>query len=146
LRKSPQTRLKMARNFKTACPLGLKCLPQIPCPWGKPTFSKSGRMKTPMPQCEWYINSEKHNYCYWKYLNSVCDDKGLAPSLCYREIGNLLGVSSSTVGITVRKALNFLKDPSSLNVLRQMLDVSGGDPKIQTDPRLVSFSEDDDDY
>jgi hypothetical protein len=114
----------MSRNFKSECPRALICLPKYPCELGKPKFNNKGNLMNKEKLCPWYINSPEHNYCYWKYMNDTSDDKGQTPSLCYREIGNLLGVSSSTVGITVRKCLDFLKATINIETIKSMLSIS----------------------
>ena len=43
------------------------------------------------------------------------------PELCYREIGKFLGLSSSTVGITIRACLEKLKGNSECADIKDMI-------------------------
>lgn len=108
-------------NFRESCIRKLKHLPKKPCPKGQTNFNQKNNLQHKDKLCPWYINDEKYNYCFWKYVNDASDDKGQMPILCYREIGEFLGLSSSTVGITVRDCLEKLKEIPECKEIRDLM-------------------------
>lgn len=106
IKQEPKRKKPQISNFWTCCPISYKALPASPCPHGKPNF-KAKRTDFE-PTCKWWINSEKHNYCFWKYLydNSAAD--GSMKELQLSEIARLFSWSSTKAHFVMKEAMDEL--------------------------------------
>lgn len=93
-------------NFWTACPIAAQLLPTSPCDHGKPSFK--GKKLDGEPSCPWWINSEKHMYCYWRYLRDNSASDGSMKELQLSDIAKLLGWSSTKAHFIMKEAMEEL--------------------------------------
>lgn len=95
-------------NFWNSCPLRLEYLPETECDLGKPILKNN---KVPEdPRCEWWINSKKHNYCFWKYINENSDYNGNMKELLQADLAKLFGCSSTKIHFVLKEAMFALKE------------------------------------
>ncbi len=66
--------------------------------------------KDSVKSCDWYINSEVDNYCFWTWLRRVSNADGIMHPLPQHEISALLGYSSSKIHAAYKEGLEKLKD------------------------------------
>ena len=75
--------------------------------------SRSGELEVNTKElaqgCEWYINSEIDDYCFWNWVSRMSDEEGFMEPLTQSEIGKLLGLSSTKVSEAYKSALEKLK-------------------------------------
>jgi hypothetical protein len=100
---APKTKSKIS-NFWSCCPISYKTLPESPCLHGKPNF-KSKRNEFE-PTCPWWINSEKHHFCFWKYIYSNSAADGSMKELQLSEIAKLFSWSSTKAHFILKEAMD----------------------------------------
>lgn len=96
-------------NFWNTCPLELENLPQVTCNLGKPKIAKDGKVSVD-PQCEWWINSPKHHYCFWKYIQEKSNPDGSMNELLQSDLAKLFGCSSTKIHFLLKEAMQQLKE------------------------------------
>jgi len=106
--------LKEGNNFWNCCPLQLDTLPKDECLEGKPTIEKNKIVKEPM--CTWWVNSNKDNYCFWKYVKRTSKADGSMPELSQADLSKLLGWSNTKTHFILKEAM------SELSVLLKQFD------------------------
>lgn len=95
-------------TFWTCCPRLLNFLPTSACGQGKPEFKK-GKIKED-PECPWWINSEKHNFCFWTYVHDKSDANGVLPEVTKTELAKLFGWSPTKTHFLVKEAIAELSE------------------------------------
>lgn len=96
-------------NFWNSCPLQLEYLPTKVCHCGKPGFDKSGKI-VKESKCEWWINSESHNYCFWRYINDKSDPDGFMNEMLQSDLAKLFGCSSTKIHFILKETMVELKE------------------------------------
>lgn len=61
-------------------------------------------------KCIWWINSKKHDYCFWTYINSVSDENGVMPELIQSQLAELFGWSNTKTYFILKQAMQELHD------------------------------------
>ena len=79
-------------TFQNCCPLKLKFLPKKTCEEGT-------------HKCDWWINSAKHNYCFWKLLQDKSSIDGSIKELAQADIARLFGWSSGRTCARLKEAI-----------------------------------------
>ncbi len=96
-------------HFWNCCPKLLEFLPEKHCDLGKPTKDKNNRI-TKNPQCDWWINSKKHNYCFWKYIYDNSSPDGSMKEIPQPELARLFGCSNTKAYFMIKDAIQELKE------------------------------------
>ncbi len=84
----------------------VSCIPQVPnpnifeCGFGKPKTES---------ECQWWINSKKHNFCFWKYVKDRSNIYGEMPELAQLDIAKLLGWSNTKAHFIIKEAMENLE-------------------------------------
>jgi hypothetical protein len=103
---------KSISTYWNSCPLKNEYLPEDPCPEGTP--EKEGNKIVQPGRCAWWINSKKHNYCFWKYLRDNSLQDGSIKEHSPAEIAELLGVdlikSNNLLASAIKKITNLSSD------------------------------------
>jgi hypothetical protein len=89
-------------TFWNCCPRLLQYYPEEPCSFGKPKVKN--KKVTEEPKCAWWINSEKHNYCFWSYVKTESDAQGVMKSKTQNEVARLFGWSNTKAHFMVKEA------------------------------------------
>lgn len=110
-----------ANNFFNSCPQKYDYLPETPCQYGKVTRDKEGKL-IKEADCEWYIESEKDNYCFWTFIKRKSDPEGNMLPMLQSEIAELFGCSPTKIHFIIKDAMQKLKDNGHLDYLRQLSD------------------------
>lgn len=95
-------------SFWTTCPISAQLLPTSPCDHGKPSFK--GKKLDGEPSCPWWINSEKHMFCYWRYIRDNSASDGSMKELQLSDIAKLLGWSSTKAHFIMKEAMEELAE------------------------------------
>lgn len=129
------------RNFWNSCPKKLDALPCESCDLGKKSVTFKPESS---PPCEWWVNSEKHHYCFWRYLNAVSLTDGKSDPLLQNEIAELLNCSSTKIHFILKAAVEKLKVSQFLDILQDYYG-SSANAELESDlpPDIFSRSEDD---
>tara|TARA_R110000868_G_C10973188_1_gene771563 strand:+ start:93562 stop:93999 length:438 start_codon:yes stop_codon:yes gene_type:complete len=101
-----KAQLEEGNNFWNCCPLQLKLMPTEHCEEGKPTFEKNKVIVE--PNCAWWLNSTKDNYCFWKYIKRVSSADGSMLELSQSELARLLGWSNTKTHFILKEAMDEL--------------------------------------
>jgi hypothetical protein len=131
-------------NFWKVCPRLLQYLPEACCDKGKPDINdKSGRIQNE-PECQWWINSEEHHYCFWKYIKDKSSPEGVMPELVQSELADLFGWSNTKTHFILKQAIQDLTDALEAYNANELLDSINEDD----DNSLISseYSPDDESY
>jgi hypothetical protein len=103
---------KQHNNFWNSCPLKLEYLPDQPCLTGKQSLD------TPQnASCEWFINSEEDNYCFWSYVRRLSTEDGSFSPITQSKIGSLLKIPHAKISEEVQKALDNLRNSKEFKEL-----------------------------
>lgn len=131
-------------NFWKVCPRLLQYLPESCCDKGKPEMNeKSGRIQNE-PECPWWINSEAHNYCFWKYIKDKSSPQGVMPELVQSELADLFGWSNTKTHFILKQAIEDLTEALEIYNAGELLDaVDNEDDHSVFSP---DYSLDDDSY
>lgn len=97
--------------FWNSCPQKYEYIPDSPCQFGKDE------------DCDWWINSPKDNYCFWRYVQKNSDPEGNMRALSQPQIAKLLNCSSPQVHVIMREALKKLKDSGHLEYLLELTNM-----------------------
>ncbi len=108
-------RLIRSRNFWNSCPLKLDLMPDSPCALGRE--SSQLKSNTP-PSCEWWINSEEHNFCFWRWVQDISLPDGRMDPLLQNEIAKLMNCSSTKIHFILKEAFENLKNSDYIDVLK----------------------------
>lgn len=103
-----------SNNFWNTCPLKLDSLPTKPCGLG---YESSKVKSNSIPSCPWWVNSKKHNYCFWRWVRDNSSEDGRMDPLLQNEIAKLFGCSSTKVHFILKEAMESLKNNEHLGVL-----------------------------
>lgn len=122
----PLEELPEANNFWNTCVLALDELPTSPCHMGKPEKSAEGRV-IKEPGCPWWIDSEQHQYCFWRWVQTQSICEGKMDPLPQNEIAKLFGCSSTKIHFVVKESIQKLQENGFSNVLTEFL-YSDSDP------------------
>lgn len=110
--------LKNSRNFWQCCPLGREYLPEAACAEGQP------ENKNEEPRCQWWINSEEHQFCFWRYIKDKSDADGVMKELVQSELAALFGWSNTKTHFMLKQAISELTEAlklyGALELLRDM--------------------------
>ena len=90
-------------NFWNCCPLLLEFLPTSACEEGIPEKSKDNRI-IKSPHCDWWINSPKHNYCFWRFIQDKSNPDGSMKELVQSDLAKLFGWSSAKTSVMLKEA------------------------------------------
>lgn len=105
--KSKDPLAREGSNFWKTCPRMLEYLPESECELGKLEKDKSGRYI--VPKCAWWIRSEEHHNCFWRFVQSKSTADGIMEELSLAEISRLFGWSSSKINEYYKEAIEELK-------------------------------------
>lgn len=94
-------KLGTANNFWRCCPLSKEYLPESICPKGE----FDGKEE---PECAWWINSEAHGYCFWRYVKDKSDADGVMKELVQSELAALFGWSNTKTHFMLKQAMQEL--------------------------------------
>lgn len=100
-----QTEMLSKRNFWNSCPLRAGFFPDKACSLGKAVVDTKDHSKG----CEWYINSERDNYCFWTWVRRVSDAEGFMEPLLQHEMSELLGTSSTKIHSMYKETLQKIR-------------------------------------
>jgi len=92
-------------NFWNTCSRKLEYLPETPCKIAEESISSPRNSQ----KCEWWINSEDHNFCFWKFIWDRSKNSGNMEPLLQSEIAKLFDCSSTKVHFILRDALEKLQ-------------------------------------
>lgn len=96
-------------NFWSCCPLQNEFLPEKECPEAKPEYDKSKKVLKE-PKCQWWINSKKYNYCFWKYIKENSNSHGEMPEMPQSDLAKLFGWSNTKAHFMLKEAMDeFIK-------------------------------------
>jgi hypothetical protein len=90
-------------NFWNTCPKSMEYLPSNPCELG--TSCKSSNKS---PECPWYINSQKHNYCFWKFVKENSNIDGSMKEYSHSDIARLLSLPNTKINLIIKESLEAL--------------------------------------
>lgn len=102
-----KTLSKEKSSFWGCCPRKLDYLPEEHCQDGIPEKSKDNRIIKP-PPCKWWINSPKHNYCFWKFIKDKSNPDGSMKELVQSDLAKLFGWSSAKTHVMLKEAMDEL--------------------------------------
>ena len=94
-------------EFKDSCPKHLTKLPKEPCDLGQKSLQKPLNKN---PICPWWINSETHNFCFWKYVNSESNIDGVMKIHTIDEIHKLLKIPKELIDQILEKSITCIKE------------------------------------
>jgi len=109
------------RNFFNTCPQKYEYLPETPCKHGKVERNEEGKL-VKEASCEWYIESERDNYCFWSFIKRKSDPEGNMRPMLQSEIAEKFGCSPTKIHFIIKDAMKKLKDNGYLEYLRQLSD------------------------
>lgn len=76
------------------------------------------------PKCEWWINSEKHDFFFWKYIMDKSDPDGYMQELTQAELADLFGWSNTKIHFVLKEATDELVEAlmfhKAINLLKDM--------------------------
>lgn len=117
--------LKETNNFWRVCPRLLQYLPESACGKGKPQTNASNGKIQEEPECPWWINSEKHHFCFWRYLKDMSDVDGVMQELTQAEVAQLFGWSNTKTHFMIKQAEQELTEAlKTYGALELILDSS----------------------
>jgi hypothetical protein len=116
----PVETLPTPNNFWNSCIRELDQFPTTPCHLGKPEKNESGRVLKE-PECPWWIDSEKHQYCYWRWVQSQSTIDGKMDPLPQNEIAKLFGCSSTKIHFVVKESVQKLQANGYAKILTEFL-------------------------
>ncbi len=90
-------------SFWGCCPRKLEYLPEEHCPDGIPEKSKDNRI-IKSPPCDWWVNSPKHNFCFWKFIKDRSNPDGSMEELVQSDLAKLFGWSSAKTHAMLKEA------------------------------------------
>ena len=99
---------------------------------GRPEKNEKGKL-VKEPECPWWIDSEKDNYCFWRYLQNNSLPDGKMDSQLQNEIADKFACSSTKIHFILKEAVEKLKDSEYLDVLS---DLAEEDPKSYGTPEV----------
>jgi hypothetical protein len=108
-------------------------MPDTPCSMGKPVKNARGRV-VQEPACPWWIDSEKHNYCFWKFIQENSLPNGKMDSLLQNEIAQTFGCSSTKIHFIVKDAVQKLKASDKKGVLAELSSEQASDQEAEHPP------------
>lgn len=98
---------KTPSNFWNCCPIRKDYLPEDPCNLGTPQVNKNKKILAE-PPCAWWINSKKHNYCFWTYIRDQSNSLGEMPEILQSDMAKLFGWSNTKAHFMLKEALENL--------------------------------------
>lgn len=104
--KSPE-KAEKSNNFWRCCPKKLSEFPESPCSEGQPSLDTKGRVSEG-GSCQWWINSEEHNFCFWTYVRAKSNKDGSMQELVQAEIAKLFGFSNTKAHFILKEAVEEL--------------------------------------
>lgn len=111
-------------NFWNCCPLKLQYLPNSECLEGTPVLSGSNKLKN-APKCQWWINSKKYNYCFWKYVKDKSNEYGEMPELAQSDLAKLFSWSNTKAHFILKEAIDQLYEVlNSENLGEELTNIS----------------------
>lgn len=111
-------------HFWASCPRKLKEMPTEHCPKGRPKLTGADDRVVEEPECKWWINSPKHNYCFWRYIQDKSNPDGVMPELPQSELARLFGWSNTKMHLAVKDAMVELKDKLETHGADQLAEES----------------------
>jgi hypothetical protein len=127
------------RNYWNTSGSGREFFPTEPRVDSIPTFNKQGRVIAE-PKDEWWINSEKHHFCFWTFIKERSQPDGTMEPLLQSEIAELFGCSSTKVHFMLKEALDHLTSEENMKLLQNLLELTFGEPEDEIYP-LSSMNE-----
>lgn len=136
------------RNYWNTSGKNLEYFPTEPRANSTPTLNKQGRV-IQEPKDDWWINSKKHQYCFWTYLRDKSQPDGTMEPLLQSEISELFGCSSTKIHFMLREAMGRLTIPENMEILQNLFDLTEDDPgedniAYRIDSQLNQVEEDED--
>lgn len=128
---------KKNKCFFSECPRQLEYYPTEPCHMGKPKYGPKGNVPVD-PECEWWINSEEDNYCWWTYLKRNTHPDGSMTPMMQSEIAKLFGCSCTKIHFILKQALHKLKDSGNLETFVEYYELLH--KKESPDPTIPRYS------
>jgi len=95
--------LKDSSNFWNCCPLQKDLTPDSECSEGKPSQEEYAQGK-----CNWWLNSNKDHYCFWKYIKRMSSSDGSMPTASQAELSKLLNIPNTKVPLILKEAVDSL--------------------------------------
>lgn len=120
-----------SNNFWNTCPRNLELLPTTPCQMGRCQKNAKGTV-VQEAACPWSIDSEEHNFCFWRYIQSSSTPDGKMEPLLQNEIAQLFGCSSTKIHFILKEAFKNLEKSEYLEILADFHgsgESSSGDEK-----------------
>ncbi len=121
------------RNYWNTSGVGREFFPTEPRSNSIPTFNKQGRVIAE-PTDEWWINSEKHHFCFWTFVKERSQPDGTMEPLLQSEIADLFGCSSTKVHFMLKEAMDHLTSEENVNILQNLLELTVEDPEEEISP------------
>ena len=114
----------VSRNFWNSCPRNLEALPTEECHLGKPEKNKKGKI-VKEPDCEWWIDSAEHNYCFWNYVQANSAPDGRMDPMMQNDIAKMLGCSSTKIHFILKEALEKIRNGPYAYILEEFAQEIG---------------------
>lgn len=99
----PKLNTEETSNFWTTCPAKYEYMPKQHCGHGKPELDESNKIKS-KPSCAWWINSPKHNYCFWSFVRDRSNCDGVMDELLQADLARLFGWSNTKAHFILKEA------------------------------------------
>ena len=133
--RSDNSKLKLVKKVKDLQPRNYwntvgkdkEFFPSEPRPESKPTYDKLGRVLNE-PLDEWWINSEKHHFCFWTLVKKRSQVDGTMEPLLQSEMTKLFGCSSTKVHFMIKEALDNLMSEENMKILQNLAELAEDDP------------------
>jgi hypothetical protein len=72
--------------------------------------------------CPWWINSESHGNCFWRYIRDKSDHDGAMQELVQSELAALLGWSNTKTHFMLKQAMDELSEALETYEAESLLD------------------------
>lgn len=108
-------KLPEARNYWNTCPKAMKKC----CELNSPEEDEE--------TCPWWINSEKHDYCFWSFVLEHSDDQGSMPALTQSDLAKLFNWSNTKTHFILKEAMEELTDALKLYHAVELLENADSD-------------------
>lgn len=114
--------LESSNNFWRACPRMLELLPEENCELGRPGVNSKSKRVVQEAECPWWINSESHNFCFWKYVNAKSTPEGVMPELVQSDLAKLFGWSNTKTHFALKEAIKELTEALTIHGAEDLLE------------------------
>jgi hypothetical protein len=128
--------LPQARNYWVTCGKEKEKIEKGPCSNSVPERSATGRI-IKEPDNEWWINSERDGYCFWRWIQRNSLPDGRMDAMQQNEIAKLFGCSATKIHFIIKEAIEKLKNNGNIDLLKDFLEpdvLNGCDNTIKAQP------------